>query len=59
MHKIQATPRTGTGREVYNTRVVQMDGWMDDLQFYVIFIGILVDGWMIMKGCMQWNPVYG
>ena len=38
------------------------DGWMDDLRFYVLFNSISVisgDVWMIMKGCVQWNSVYG
>ena len=38
------------------------DGWIDDLRFYVLFNSISVnqdDGRMIMKSCVQWNPVYG
>ena len=34
---------------------------MDDLRFYVIstvFQSYQDDGRMIMKGCVQWNPVY-
>ena len=31
--------------------------WMDDLRFYVLFNKD--DAWMIMKGCVQWNSVYG
>ena len=35
---------------------------MDDLRFYVPFnsISVISGRWrMIMKGCVQWNPVYG
>ena len=39
------------------------DGWMDDLRFYVPFLTVFQsyqdDVWMIMKGCVQWNSVYG
>ena len=37
------------------------DGWMDDLRFYVLFNSISYqdDVWTIMKGCVQWNSVYG
>ena len=37
------------------------DGWIDDLQFYVLFnnISVISGQWMIMKGCVQWNSVYG
>ena len=37
-------------------------GWIDDLRFYVLFNSISViyqhDGLVIMKGCVQWNPLY-
>ena len=36
--------------------------WMDDLRFYALFnsISVIPGRWrMIMKGCVQWNPVYG
>ena len=42
-----------------------MDGWMDgwiacDLtSFSTVFQSYQDDGWMIMKGCVQWNPIYG
>ena len=39
-----------------------MDGWMDDLQFYVfstVFQSYQDDGQVIMKGCVQWNPDFG
>ena len=32
--------------------------WMDDLRFDV-FQSYQDDVWMIMKGCVQWNSVYG
>ena len=38
------------------------DGWLDDLQFYILFNSISVisdNGQMIMKGCVHWNPIYG
>ena len=34
---------------------------MDDLRFYILFNGILVISGrreVIMKDCVQWNPVY-
>ena len=34
--------------------------WMDDLQFYDFFLAVFQsyedDRWVIMKGCVQWNP---
>ena len=39
-----------------------MDGWMVDLPFYVfltVFQSYQGEVWMTMKGCVQWNPVYG
>ena len=50
--------------EVHQPHVVaiQDDGWMDDMRFYVlstVFQSYQDDGQMIMKGCVQWNPVYG
>ena len=39
-----------------------MDGWMDDLQIKSIskvFQSYQDDGQMILKGCVQWNPIYG
>ena len=38
-----------------------MTGWMDDLRLYVlsrVFKSYQDDGQMIMKDCVQWNPVY-
>ena len=35
---------------------------MGDFQFYALFniiLSYLDDGWMIMKGCVQWNLDYG
>ena len=39
----------------------QMDGWMDGLamSFLTAFQSYQGDGSMIMKGCVQWNPIYG
>ena len=38
-----------------------MDGWMtcNFRTFSTLFQSYQDDGWMIMKGCVQWNPVYG
>ena len=38
-----------------------MDGWMtcDFTSFSTVFQSYQDDGQMIMKGCVQWNPVYG
>ena len=38
-----------------------MDGWMicDFTSFSTVFQSYQDDGRMIMKGCVQWNPVYG
>ena len=45
-----------------NLRLVTLGkGWMDDLQFYVLFNSISMirdDGCVIMKGRVQCNPVY-
>ena len=40
---------------------VWMDGWMtcDFTSFSTVFQSYQDDGQMIMKGCVQWNPVYG
>ena len=41
--------------------VQDLDGKMADLRFYVLFnsISVISDNWrMIMKDCVQWNPVY-
>ena len=40
------------------------NGWMDDLQFFVLFQQYLshiraMGHWVIMKGCVQWGLVYG
>ena len=36
-----------------------MDGWMDSdfTSFSTVFHLYQDDGWMIMRGCVQWNPV--
>ena len=38
-----------------------MDGWMtrDFISFSTVFQSYQDDGWMIMKGCVQWSLVYG
>ena len=38
-----------------------MDGWMtcDFTSFLTVFQSYQDDVWMIMKGCVQWNSVYG
>ena len=38
-----------------------MDGWMtrDITSFLTVFQSYQDDVWMIMKGCVQWNSVYG
>ena len=37
-----------------------IDGWMtcDFTSFSTVFQSYQDDGRMIMKGCVQWNPVY-
>ena len=41
--------------------VDEMDGWMtyDFTFFSTVFQSYQDDGMMIMKGCIQWNCVYG
>ena len=36
------------------------DGWMtcEFTSFSTVFQSYQDDEWMIMKGCVQWNPVY-
>ena len=40
---------------------IGIDGWMtcDFTSFSTVFQSYQDDGQMIMKGCVQWNPVYG
>ena len=42
-------------------RSIRMDGWMtcDFTSFLAVFQTYQDDVWMIMKGCVQWNSVYG
>ena len=42
-------------------RWVGGDGWMvcDFTSFSTVFQSYQDDGQMIMKRCVQWNPVYG
>ena len=37
------------------------DGWMtcDFRSFLTVFQSYQDDVWMIMRGCVQWNSVYG
>ena len=35
-----------------------MDGWIDDLRFSTVFQLYQDDDMIIMKSCVQWNPVY-
>ena len=38
-----------------------MFGWMSDFRFtsfFTVFQSFQNDGWVIMKGCIQWNPLY-
>ena len=39
---------------------LEMDGWMtcDFTSFSIVFQSYQGDGRMIMKGSVQWNPVY-
>ena len=49
------------GKRIEESKNVQ-NRWMDDLRFYVlltVFQSYQDDVWMIMKGCVQWNSVYG
>ena len=48
-----------------DAELIALLGWMDDLPFYILFNSISQiqsyqdDRWVIMKGCVQQNPVYG
>ena len=44
-----------------NTQSEVDDGWMtyDFMSFSTAFQSYQDDERMIMKGCVQWNPVYG
>ena len=39
----------------------KMDGWMtcNFMSFLTVLQSYQDDVWMIMKGCVQWNSVYG
>ena len=47
----------------HDIQIMQTDGWMDDLviftSFSTVFQSYQDDGQLTMKGCEQWNPVYG
>ena len=42
------------------TSCLSPDGWMicDFTSLLTVFQSYQDDGWVIMKGCVQWNPVY-
>ena len=44
-----------------NSGSSRMDGWMtcDFTSFSTVFQSYQDDERLIMKGCVQWNPVYG
>ena len=50
---------------MFVTFTIEMDGWMDgwmDCKFTslsTVFLSYQDDGTVIMKGCLQWNPVFG
>ena len=41
-------------------RLLYMDGLINDLRFYVAFnsTSIISEQLVMLKGCVQWNPVY-
>ena len=47
--------------KIYFRNIFIMDGWMtcDFTSFLTVFQSYQDDVWMIMKGCVQWNSVYG
>ena len=59
--------RTGFYRDIYGLIIgchrdgTLRDGWMtcDFTFFLTVFQSYQIDVWMIMKGCVQWNSVYG
>ena len=43
--------------------ILDRDGWMNEwlaisCLFSTVFLSYEDNWWMIMKGCVQWNPVY-
>ena len=40
--------------------VFKMNGWLtyDFTSFSTVIRSYQDDGWVMMKGCVQWNPVY-
>ena len=56
-------PDRSTELWYYNVIVLlfKMDGWItcDFTSFSTVFQSYQDDVWMIMKGCVQWNSVYG
>ena len=51
----------GVCLEGKNTCLLTDDGWMtfDFTSILTVFQSYQDDVWMIMKGCVQWNFVYG
>ena len=48
-------------KQFFPVGLCAMDGWMtcDFTSFSTVFQSYQDDGQMIMKCCVQWNPVYG
>ena len=48
-------------KESIDTMYLNADGWMtcDFTSFSTVFQSYQDDGRLIMKGCVQWNSVYG
>ena len=55
-----ATGPTGAAVSLLFPDVAQIDGWMvcNFTSFLTVFQSYQDDRWMIMKGYVQWNPVY-
>ena len=51
----------GLKNEFETSHQYSMDGWMtcDFTPFSTVFQSYQDDVWMIIKGCVQWNLVYG
>ena len=46
--------------KIVYSRVICIDGWMtcDFMSFSTVFHSYKDNGWVIMKGCVQWNLNY-
>ena len=44
-------------KDAKSAKLLKMDGWMDDL-LSTVFQSYQEDGWVIIEGCVQWNPIY-